>query len=148
MVGLMKRGSVVVDLAAEQGGNCDLTQPGEKIVTDNGVTIVGYTDFPSRMATQSSMLYATNIRHLMDDLTPEKDGVPVINMEDDVIRSATVTHDGAITWPAPPVNVSAAPKPKPKAPEKTPEQIAAEEQAAAKKAGQQQIGLYCDWCCF
>lgn len=141
MVGLMKRGSVVVDLAAEQGGNCDLTKPGEKIVTDNGVTIIGYTDFPSRMATQSSTLYATNIRHLMDDLTPENDGVPVVNMEDDVIRSATVTHEGAITWPAPPVKVSAAPKPKPKAPEKTPEEKAQEQQAAAKKAGQQQIGL-------
>lgn len=141
MVSLMKRGSVVVDLAAEQGGNCDLTKPGEKIVTENGVTIVGYTDFPSRMATQSSTLYSTNIRHLIDDLTPAKDGVPVINMEDAVIRSATVTHEGAITWPAPPVKVSAAAKPKAKAPEKTPEQKQQEEMAAAKKAGQQQIGL-------
>src|SRR5210317_181637 len=92
MVKSMKPGSVIVDLAAEKGGNCKLTVMAEKIVTDNGVTIIGYTDFPSRMATQSSTLYATNIRHLMDDLTPEKDGVPVIDMEDDVIRGATVTH--------------------------------------------------------
>ncbi|MEM1161977.1 MAG: Re/Si-specific NAD(P)(+) transhydrogenase subunit alpha, partial [Pseudomonadota bacterium] len=88
MVAAMKSGSVIVDLAAERGGNCELTQGDQKIVTDNGVTIVGYTDFPSRMATQSSNLYSTNIRHMMDDLTPEKDGTPVINMEDDVIRGA------------------------------------------------------------
>jgi NAD(P) transhydrogenase subunit alpha len=75
MVEMMKPGSVIVDLAAERGGNCDLTQVAdEKIVTDNGVTIIGYTDFPSRMAAQSSTLYATNIRHMMTDLTPEKDG--------------------------------------------------------------------------
>ena len=72
MVGLMKTGSVVVDLAAEQGGNCDLTEAGKIIESDNGVKIVGYTDFPSRMATQSSTLYATNIRHMLDDLTPKK----------------------------------------------------------------------------
>ena len=72
MVSLMKPGSVVVDLAAEQGGNCDLTKAGEVIESDNGVKIVGYTDFPSRMATQSSQLYATNLRHMIDDLTPEK----------------------------------------------------------------------------
>jgi NAD(P) transhydrogenase subunit alpha len=90
MVEAMKPGSVVVDLAAERGGNCKLTVPDEKIVTDNGVTIIGYTDFPSRMATQSSTLYGTNIRHMMTDLTPEKDGKIVHNMEDDVIRGATV----------------------------------------------------------
>jgi len=78
MVELMKSGSVVVDLAAERGGNCDLTVMDQKIVTDNGVTIVGYTDFPSRMASQSSTLFSTNIRHMMDDLTPENDGVMVI----------------------------------------------------------------------
>ena len=94
MVAAMKPGSVVVDLAAERGGNCSLTQADEKLVTDNGVTIIGYTDFPSRMATQSSNLYATNIRHMLDDLTPEKDGSPVIDMEDDVIRGALVTHQG------------------------------------------------------
>ena len=75
MVKLMKPGSVVVDLAAEQGGNCDLTEKDKIIESDNGVKIVGYTDFPSRMAAQSSTLYSTNIRHMLDDLTPEKDGV-------------------------------------------------------------------------
>jgi NAD(P) transhydrogenase subunit alpha len=74
MVEAMKPGSVIVDLAAERGGNCELTVMDEKIVSDNGVTIIGYTDFPSRMAAQSSTLYATNIRHMMTDLTPEKDG--------------------------------------------------------------------------
>ena len=97
MVEAMKPGSVIVDLAAERGGNCDLTVPGEKIVTASGVTVIGYTDFPSRMATQSSTLYANNIRHMLTDLTPKKDGVIVQNMEDDVIRGATVTHAGAIT---------------------------------------------------
>ncbi|MGI9319376.1 MAG: Re/Si-specific NAD(P)(+) transhydrogenase subunit alpha [bacterium] len=116
MVESMKRGSVIVDLAAEQGGNCELTQP-EKVVDHNGVTIVGYTDFPSRMAAQSSQLYATNIRHLLTDLTPEKDGNMVIDMEDEVIRGATVVKDGEITWPPPPVKLSAAPQTKPKAPE-------------------------------
>ena len=90
MVAAMKPGSVVVDLAAERGGNCDLTVPDQSIESPNGVKIIGYTDFPSRMATQASTLYSTNIRHMMDDLTPGKDGVPVVNMEDDVIRGATV----------------------------------------------------------
>ena len=96
MIASMKPGSVIVDLAAERGGNADGTVADEKVVTDNGVTIVGYTDFPSRMAAQSSSLYATNIRHMMTDLTPEKDG-QVVNhdMEDDVIRGATtVTYAG------------------------------------------------------
>ena len=117
MVKMMKRGSVIIDLAAERGGNCDLTVPDQKIVTDNGVTIVGYTDFPSRMATQASTLYSTNIRHMLTDLTPKKDGVINHNMEDDVIRGATVTKDGSITWPPPPPKVQAiaAQKPKPKA---------------------------------
>ena len=117
MVKMMKRGSVIIDLAAERGGNCDLTVPDQRIVTDNGVTIVGYTDFPSRMATQASTLYSTNIRHMLTDLTPKKDGVINHNMEDDVIRGATVTKDGSITWPPPPPKVQAiaAQKPKPKA---------------------------------
>ena len=96
MVAMMKRGSVIVDLAAERGGNCDLTVPDQKIVTDNGVTVVGYTDFPSRMATQASTLYSNNIRHMLADLTPKKDGVIDQNMEDDVIRGATVAHAGAV----------------------------------------------------
>ncbi|MFK7943197.1 MAG: Re/Si-specific NAD(P)(+) transhydrogenase subunit alpha [Paracoccaceae bacterium] len=135
MVHMMKPGSVIVDLAAERGGNCDLTVKDEKIVTANGVTIVGYTDFPSRMATQSSTLYSTNIRHMMDDLTPEKDGNPVINMEDDVIRGALVCHEGEITWPPPPPKIAAiAAQPKKKEVEETKEQKSAREQAELKRS--------------
>lgn len=134
MVEAMKPGSVIIDLAAERGGNCELTVSGERIVTDNGVTIIGYTDFPSRMATQSSDLLSTNIRHLVSDLTPEKDGVIVHDMEDDVIRGATVTHNGEVTWPPPPPKVQAIAKPKPKPATKTPEEIRAEEELAAKTA--------------
>ncbi|WP_323780509.1 Re/Si-specific NAD(P)(+) transhydrogenase subunit alpha, partial [Leisingera sp.] len=113
MVAAMKPGSVIVDLAAEKGGNCKLTVADEKIVTDNGVTIIGYTDFPSRMAAQASTLYATNIRHMMTDLTPEKDGLVNHDMEDDVIRGATVAFEGEITFPPPPPKVQAiAAKPK------------------------------------
>ncbi|MEM8645862.1 MAG: Re/Si-specific NAD(P)(+) transhydrogenase subunit alpha, partial [Pseudomonadota bacterium] len=134
MVEAMKPGSVVVDLAAERGGNCDLTKPDEKVETANGVTIIGYTDFPSRMAAQASELYATNIRHMMADLTPEKDGVVVHDMEDDVIRGATIAHAGEVTFPPPPPKIQAIAKAPPKAPEKTPEEKRAEEEAAAKKA--------------
>jgi H+-translocating NAD(P) transhydrogenase subunit alpha len=134
MVAAMKPGSVVVDLAAERGGNCDLTVPDQKIVSENGVTVIGYTDFPSRMAAQSSTLYATNIRHMMTDLTPAKDGVIVHNMEDDVIRGATVTKDGEITYPPPPPKVQAiaAQKPKEKAKEPTAEEKRARDVAAFK----------------
>ena len=107
MVETMKPGSVIIDLAAERGGNCELTEMDEKIVTDNGVTIVGYTDFPSRMAAQSSLLYATNVRHMIADLTPERNGEVVHDMEDDVIRGATVTFGGEITYPPPPPKVQA-----------------------------------------
>jgi NAD(P) transhydrogenase subunit alpha len=143
MVRAMKPGSVVVDLAAERGGNCDLTVPDDKIVTDNGVTIVGYTDFPSRMAAQSSTLYSNNIRHMLTDLTPAKDGVINHNMEDDVIRGATVTHQGAVTFPPPPPKVAAiaAAKPKPKAVELTPEERRAKEMAEFKAQTRQQVGL-------
>jgi NAD(P) transhydrogenase subunit alpha len=142
MVEAMKPGSVIVDLAAEKGGNCKLTVADEKIVTDNGVTIVGYTDFPSRMATQASTLYATNIRHMMTDLTPEKDGQINHNMEDDVIRGATVTHEGAITFPPPPPKVQAiAAKPKEVVPELTPEEKRAQEVAAFKAQTRQQVTL-------
>lgn len=110
MVKSMRDGSVVVDLAAEQGGNCELTVPGE-IVTRHGVRIIGYTDLPSRLPTQSSQLYATNVRHLFDDLTKEKDGEPNIDMEDVVFRTATVIKDGNITWPPPPVEMPPPPKP-------------------------------------
>ena len=143
MVEAMKPGSVIVDLAAERGGNCELTVPEEKIVTKNGVTIVGYTDFPSRMATQSSTLYATNIRHMMTDLTPEKDGQVVHDMEDDVIRGSTVTHEGEITFPPPPPKVQAiAAQPKKEAPkELTPEERRAMEVATFKAQTKQQVTL-------
>ncbi|EPX81447.1 Re/Si-specific NAD(P)(+) transhydrogenase subunit alpha [Salipiger mucosus] len=143
MVKSMKRGSVIVDLAAEKGGNCKLTVKDDKIVTDNGVTIVGYTDFPSRMATQSSTLYATNIRHMMTDLTPEKDGTVNHDMEDDVIRGATVAHAKEVTFPPPPPKTKAiaAAKPKPKEPELTPEEKRAKEVAAFKAQTKQQVTL-------
>ncbi len=134
MVEAMKPGSVVVDLAAEQGGNCDLTKPGKLFETKNGVKIVGYTDLVSRMATQSSTLYANNVRHMMDDLTPAKDGVPVVNMEDDVIRGATVTHAGAVTFPPPPPKIAAIARQAPKkAVEETPEAKAAREVAELRR---------------
>jgi NAD(P) transhydrogenase subunit alpha len=142
MVEAMKPGSVIVDLAAEKGGNCKLTVMDEKIVTENGVTIIGYTDFPSRMAAQSSSLYATNIRHMMADLTPEKDGQINHDMEDDVIRGATVTFEGDITFPPPPPKVQAiAAKPKEVVPELTPEEKKAAEIAAFKQQTKQQVGL-------
>ncbi|MBN9455353.1 MAG: Re/Si-specific NAD(P)(+) transhydrogenase subunit alpha [Bosea sp.] len=143
MVEAMKPGSVIVDLAAERGGNCELTKADQKIVTPNGVTIVGYTDFPSRMAAQSSTLYATNIRHMMTDLTPGKDGKLVHNMEDDVIRGATVTYEGAITFPPPPPKVAAiaAQKPKEKAKELTPEEKRAKEAAAFREQTRSQLML-------
>jgi NAD(P) transhydrogenase subunit alpha len=108
MVESMKEGSVIVDLAAEMGGNCKLTEA-NKVVVKHGVTIIGYTDLPSRLATQASQLYATNLRHLLTELTPEKDGAIVINMEDEVIRGATVIKEGEITWPPPAPKLSAAP---------------------------------------
>jgi NAD(P) transhydrogenase subunit alpha len=143
MVAMMKPGSVIVDLAAERGGNCDLTVADQKIVTDNGVTIVGYTDFPSRMAAQASTLYSTNIRHMLTDLTPGKDGVINHNMEDDVIRGATVTHQGAVTYPPPPPKIAAiaAAKPKEKVKELTPEERRAKETAAFKAQTKQQVTL-------
>ena len=108
MVQSMKPGSVIVDMAAEQGGNCELTVPGEAVVR-HGVTIVGYTDLASRMALQSSTLYANNLFRLSEELCKTKDGVINVNMEDDAIRGLTVVKDGEITWPAPPL--AAAPKP-------------------------------------
>ncbi|MES2664611.1 MAG: Re/Si-specific NAD(P)(+) transhydrogenase subunit alpha [Pseudomonadota bacterium] len=143
MVAMMKPGSVIVDLAAERGGNCDLTVPDQKIVSDNGVTIVGYTDFPSRMAAQASTLYSTNIRHMLTDLTPKKDGAIFQNMEDDVIRGATVAHAGAVTYPPPPPKIAAiaAQKPKEKVKELTPVEKRAAEVAAFKAQTRSQVGM-------
>ncbi len=143
MVAMMKPGSVIVDLAAERGGNCDLTVMDEKIVSDNGVTVVGYTDYPSRMAAQASTLYSTNIRHMLTDLTPKKDGVINHNMEDDVIRGATVAKDGAITWPPPPPKIAAiaAQKPKEKVKELTLDEKRAAETAAFAAQTRSQVTL-------
>ena len=109
MVESMKDGSVIVDLAAEQGGNCELTEPG-RVVTKNGVTLIGYTDLPSRLATQSSQLYGTNLRHLLTDMTPDKNGELVVDMNDEAIRGATICIGGETTWPPPAPKLSAAPK--------------------------------------
>ena len=114
MVQSMKAGSVIVDLAAEQGGNCELTVPGE-VVVRHGVTIVGYTDLVSRLAKQSSTLYATNLLRLTEDLCKTKDGDINVNFEDDAIRGLTVIKDGEITWPAPPLKLPTPPAPKPTA---------------------------------
>ncbi|NVK74199.1 MAG: Re/Si-specific NAD(P)(+) transhydrogenase subunit alpha [Oceanospirillaceae bacterium] len=109
MVRSMKAGSVIVDLAAETGGNCRLTEA-NKVVNVHGVSIIGYTNLPSRMAAQSSQLFATNILHLLTELCPEKNGEIFLNMKDEVIRGATVVKDGSITWPPPAPRLSAAPK--------------------------------------
>lgn len=114
MVKSMKPGSVIVDMAAEQGGNCELTEPGQAVVK-HGVTIIGYTDLASRLAKQSSTLYATNLFRLSEELCKAKDGVANVNMEDDAIRGLTVIKDGAVTWPAPPLKPAAVPAPKPAA---------------------------------
>lgn len=113
MVKSMKEGSVIVDLAAEMGGNCKLTEA-NKVVVKHGVTLIGYTDLPSRLPTQSSQLYSTNLRHLMSDMCPEKDGQLVVDMDDEVIRGATCVKDGKVTWPPPAPKLSAAPKTEPK----------------------------------
>ena len=143
MVAMMKPGSVIIDLAAERGGNCDLTVPDERIVSPNGVIVVGYTDFPSRMAAQASQLYASNIRHMVSDLTPKKDGVIVHNMEDDVIRGATAAHQGAITYPPPPPRVAAiaAAKPKEKPKELTPAERRDLEIATFRSETRNQVAL-------
>lgn len=109
MVISMKPGSVIVDLAAEQGGNCALTKP-DQATTQHGVTIIGYTDLPSRMAAQSSQLYATNLYHLLTELCPSKKGKIVVDMDDQVIRGSTVLKKGKITWPPPIVKLTKAPK--------------------------------------
>ncbi len=103
MVRSMKAGSVIVDLAAEQGGNCELTRAGEKYRTDNQVDIIGFVDFPSRLPTQASNLYGNNIANLLSDMTPAADGNLVIDLNDQVIRQALVVHEGRVHWPPPPL---------------------------------------------
>jgi NAD(P) transhydrogenase subunit alpha len=128
MVEIMRDGSVIVDMAAEQGGNCELTEPGE-IVTRHGVKIIGYADLPSRLSAQSSQLYGTNLRHLLTELTPEKNGEINVNMDDEVIRGTTVIKDGEITWPPPAPKLSVAP---PKAAAPAPPSAASKEETGSK----------------
>ncbi|MBW6437359.1 Re/Si-specific NAD(P)(+) transhydrogenase subunit alpha [Actinoplanes hulinensis] len=109
MVASMKAGSVIVDMAAANGGNVEGTVPGEVVVTANGVTIIGYTDLAGRLPAQASQLYGTNLVNLMKLMTPEKDGQLVLDFDDVVQRSIAVVRDGELTWPPPPVSVSAAP---------------------------------------
>ena len=108
MVMSMKDGSVIVDLAAERGGNCKLSEAG-KVVKVHGVSIIGYTDLPSRMAAQSSQMYGTNLRHLLTDMCPNKDGKVVVDFDDEVVRGATAVKNGEITFPPPAPKLSAAP---------------------------------------
>jgi NAD(P) transhydrogenase subunit alpha len=109
MVASMRSGSVIVDMAAAQGGNVAGSVPDEVVVTPNGVSIVGYTDLPGRLPAQASQLYGTNLVNLLTLLTPGKDGRLVLDLDDVVIRSMTVVHRGEVLWPPPPVAVSAAP---------------------------------------
>ncbi|NHM14896.1 Re/Si-specific NAD(P)(+) transhydrogenase subunit alpha [Xiamenia xianingshaonis] len=125
----MKPGSVVVDMgASELGSNSELTRPNESYTTENGVTIIGYEDLPSRMPGLASQLFGQNIVNLMKLVTKEKNGTPVFDMDDEVVRGMTATLDGAIMWPPPPVNVSAAPK------ETAPEPVAAEAASEPEKS--------------
>lgn len=110
MVDSMKSGSVVVDLAAQNGGNCEYTVANEVVTTPNGVKIIGYTDLPGRLPTQSSQLYGTNLVNLLKLLCKEKDGNVTVDFEDVVVRGVTVIRDGEVTWPAPPIQVSAQPQ--------------------------------------
>jgi len=126
MVRSMKAGSVIVDMAAEQGGNCELTEPGQAVVK-HGVTIIGYTDLVSRLARQSSTLYSTNLFRLAEELCKTKDGIIDVNMEDEAIRGLTVIKEGNVTWPPPAPKPSAAPAAAPAA--------AAKPVVAAKKSG-------------
>ncbi|MDF0533154.1 Re/Si-specific NAD(P)(+) transhydrogenase subunit alpha [Shewanella yunxiaonensis] len=126
MVDTMKPGSIIVDMAAATGGNCEYTQPGELFVTANGVKVIGYTDLPGRLPAQSSQLYGTNLVNLMKLMCKEKDGNAVIDFEDTVMRNMTVVKAGEVTFPPPKISVSAAPQKQPA--------NAVAKQAAAPKA--------------
>ncbi len=134
MLESMQDGGVIVDLAAEQGGNCALTEPG-KVVTRHGVTVVGYTNLPSRMAAQSSQLYGTNLRHLLSDMCPEGDGRITVDMEDEVIRGTTVIKEGEITWPPPVPKLQETPPPAQRPATAAPPQPTAGEEAEAQPGG-------------
>ena len=115
MVDSMQPGSVIVDLAAQNGGNCEYTVPNQVTTTANGVKVIGYTDLPGRLPTQSSQLYGTNLVNLLKLLCKEKDGNITVDFDDVVVRGVTVVREGEITWPAPPIQVSAQPQAAPKA---------------------------------
>ncbi|MDE7588193.1 Re/Si-specific NAD(P)(+) transhydrogenase subunit alpha [Enterobacter bugandensis] len=115
MVDSMKPGSVIVDLAAQNGGNCEYTVANQVTTTANGVKVIGYTDLPGRLPTQSSQLYGTNLVNLLKLLCKEKDGNITVDFDDVVVRGVTVVREGEITWPAPPIQVSAQPQAAPKA---------------------------------
>ncbi|MBW8820685.1 MAG: Re/Si-specific NAD(P)(+) transhydrogenase subunit alpha, partial [Streptomyces sp.] len=119
-VAVMRPGSVIVDMAAAMGGNVEGTVPGRIVVTDNGVTLIGYTDLASRLPAQASQLFGTNLVNLLKLLTPGKDGQLTIDFDDVVQRAVTVVRDGDVTWPPPPVAVSAAPAAQPAAPSEAP----------------------------
>ncbi|MGN7701689.1 Re/Si-specific NAD(P)(+) transhydrogenase subunit alpha [Cellulosimicrobium sp. 22601] len=131
----MRPGSVVVDLAASGGGNCALTVPGERVVTGNGVVVVGWTDLAGRLPQHTSQLLGTNVVHLLELVTPGKDGELALDLDDPVQRGMTVARDGEVLWPPPPVAVSAAPAPGSTAPPPDPAlEAAARERAAAEAA--------------
>ncbi|HYQ75698.1 Re/Si-specific NAD(P)(+) transhydrogenase subunit alpha [Cellulomonas sp.] len=144
MVAAMRPGSVIVDLAASGGGNCELTVPGEKVVTANGVTILGYTDLTSRMARHTSQLFGTNVVNLLTLLTPGKDGALVLDLDDPVQRGMAVTRAGEVLWPPPPVQVSAAPAADAApavAPVDPAERARLAREAARRKGQRQMVGL-------
>lgn len=136
-IAAMAPGSVVVDMAAASGGNTTKTVPGEKIVTENGVTIIGYTDLAGRLPAQSSQLYGQNVVNLLRLMTPEKNGELTLNLDDEVIRAITVASNGEILWPPPPIAVSKAPAaqtPAQESPEEQAARAAREAEEAARKA--------------
>lgn len=137
MVKSMKPGSVIVDLASENGGNCELTEPGKKVVKHD-VTIIGYTDFPSRLPTQSSTLYANNIVNLLSDMTPEKDGQLVVDLGDLIVRGSMLSHEGQMMWPPPKIED---PSPPPGLPKKDESQPGDAADLAGSKANQSWITI-------
>ncbi|HOA89819.1 Re/Si-specific NAD(P)(+) transhydrogenase subunit alpha [Propioniciclava tarda] len=139
MVASMKPGSVIVDMAASNGGNVAGSKPDEVVVTPNGVKILGYTDLPGRLPTQASQLYGTNVVNLFKLLTPGKDGEVVLDLDDVVLRGMTVTRDGEVMWPPPPVQVSAAAAPVAALVTVDPAQKALQEAAKAAKASQRTL---------
>ncbi|WP_117234049.1 Re/Si-specific NAD(P)(+) transhydrogenase subunit alpha [Vibrio maerlii] len=141
MVDSMKAGSVIVDLAAANGGNCEYTVADQVITTSNGVKVVGYTDMVGRLPTQSSQLYATNIVNLLKLLCKEKDGNIDINFEDVVLRGVTVVKEGEVTWPAPPIQVSAQPEQKPKEAPKPVQEKVEEPTSPVKKFAALAVGV-------